>query len=239
LFLFEQRTIIQDMNKVNFTDLSAEIAVGASRTDVTAKLREAEGPISVAQVASRTGLHINTARFHLDGLVSDGVATRTVEDRGTRGRPRVLYTSRDAGGPRSFGLLAQMLTALVASLDGANGAALGVGRTWGRNLVDRVATAPSPDLDESLARFSTLLDAIGFQPEIARSPDGKVEVRLHHCPFREVAERHADVVCALHLGLMQGALSQLHAPVEVLPLKPFVTPNLCTAPLRLLPASTG
>ncbi|HUW77348.1 MAG TPA: hypothetical protein VMV52_01200 [Candidatus Nanopelagicaceae bacterium] len=225
------------MNQVSFTDLTAEIAVGASRSEVIVKLREAEGSISVAQMAKRTGLHINTARFHLDGLVSDGLALRTVETSRTRGRPRVLYTSRDADGPRSFALLAQMLTALVAALDGTSGVALNVGRTWGRNLVDRVSPEDQLDLDDGLARFKALLEAIGFQPEIARLPGGQAEVRLHHCPFREVAERHADVVCTLHLGLMQGALSQIGAPVEALPLKPFVTPNLCTSRLRALPKS--
>jgi predicted ArsR family transcriptional regulator len=236
LFLLRRWSIIHGMSQVSFTDLTAEIAVSASRKDVIEKLRSAEGPLSVAQLAKRTGLHINTARFHLDGLVCDGLATRKVEARGTRGRPRILYISRDGQGPRSFGLLAQLLTALVASLDGASQATLAIGRAWGGNLVNEMSPEPPVDLDEALVRFSALLEAIGFEPEIVKPSPKKVEVRLHHCPFREVAELHAEVICNLHLGLMQGALSQLHAKVEALPLSPFVTPNLCTATLRLLPA---
>jgi predicted ArsR family transcriptional regulator len=236
LFLLSQWSIIHGMSKVSFTDLTAEIAVSARRKDVIAKLREAEGPMSVAQLAKETGLHINTARFHLDGLVADGLARRKIEDSGTRGRPRVLYISQNPDGPRSFGLLATLLTAIVASLDDAGEATLVIGRSWGRNLVKEIAPGPPGDLEENLVSFSALLDAIGFEPEIVRSSTSNVEVRLHHCPFREVAELHAEVVCTLHLGLMQGALSQLRAPVEALPLKPFVKPNLCTATLRLLPA---
>jgi predicted ArsR family transcriptional regulator len=48
-----------------------------------------------------------------------------------------------------------------------------------------------------------------------------------------VAEKHTDVVCAIHLGLMQGALEELRAPVETTSLEPFVTPRLCVAHLQM------
>jgi predicted ArsR family transcriptional regulator len=231
---------MQNVNEVSLTDLTAEIAVGVRRAEVVAKLQTAEEPLTVAQVANRTGLHVNTARFHLDGLVADHLATRTVEARATPGRPRILYRIRLGGsGPRSFGLLAEMLAGLVASLEGARGSAIEVGRTWGRNLVDRVAPLQPLDLDAALETFKELLNAVGFQPEIITSSGDSVEVHLHHCPFREVAETHTEIVCALHLGLMQGALSELRAPLQAESLKAFVTPNLCTAPLRLLPADTA
>jgi predicted ArsR family transcriptional regulator len=42
--------------------------------------------------------------------------------------------------------------------------------------------------------------------------DGRqYQVYLHRCPFREVAQHHQDMVCSLHLGLMQGALDQMRA----------------------------
>jgi predicted ArsR family transcriptional regulator len=231
---------MQNVNEVSLTDLTAEVAVGARRAEVIAKLQAAQEPLTVAQMAKRTGLHVNTARFHLDGLVGDGLATRTVEERATPGRPRILYTIRLGGlGPRSFGLLAEMLTGLITSLAGAPRAAIDVGRSWGRDLVDRVAPAQPFGPDSALANFKKLLDAVGFQSEIVTSNVGSVEVQLHHCPFREVAERHTDIVCALHLGLMQGALSELGASLKAESLNPFVTPNLCTAPLRLLPPVTS
>jgi predicted ArsR family transcriptional regulator len=186
----------------------------------------------VPEVAELTGLHVNTARFHLDGLVADGLAERGVEDRATPGRPRILYAaSAAAPGPRSFGLLAEMLTGLVASLDGAGPAAVEAGRAWGRHLVERPPPSQRIDADDATARLNRVLDAIGFQPQLRRDGEHD-EVRLHHCPFREVAERHTDVVCALHLGLMQGALGELQAPLEAESLEPFVTPNLCVGRLR-------
>ena len=55
------------------------------------------------------------------------------------------------------------------------------------------------------------------------------QLRLRRCPFREVAENHQDVVCPLHLGLMQGALAQMRAPVTADRLEPFAEPSLCIA----------
>ena len=181
------------------------------------------------EVADRTGLHVNTARFHLDALVAGGLAVRRNEPREAPGRPRVLYTAEGTfPGPRSFGLLAEMLTGLVATLDRPGPAAVDAGRQWGRQLVDRPPPTEQVDAADAIARLNRVLDEIGFRPEVRRGSDG-TEMRLHHCPFREVAERHTDVVCALHLGLMQGALDELRAPLQAASLEPFVRPDLCIA----------
>jgi predicted ArsR family transcriptional regulator len=67
-------------------------------------------------------------------------------------------------------------------------------------------------------------------PELVQSGKRR-EIWLRHCPFREVAEAHRDVVCAVHLGLMQGALAEMRAPLTADRLEPFVEPSLCVARL--------
>jgi predicted ArsR family transcriptional regulator len=223
------------MKTGSLTDQSVDTVFGVSRSDVIAKLRANGQPLSVAAIAELTGLHLNTARFHLDGLVQDRIATRIIEERDGPGRPRVLYSIRvGMSGPRSFGLLAEMLTGLIASLEGAVSTSLNVGQTWGRQLVERPVTGQPISANQALASLHGVLDAIGFQPEFSTSTEGNVEVRLHHCPFQEVAERHTNVVCALHLGLMQGALLELGAPIEADSVTPFVKTNLCTAAFRII-----
>lgn len=225
------------MTPTTLVDPPAQLPSGGRRAEVLALLRSSESSLSAADVAESTGLHLNTARFHLDGLVDEGLATRTAEPRDTPGRPRILYFAEGpAPGPRSYGLLAEMLTGLVASLDDAGPAAVEAGRAWGRHLVERPAPSQRVDAKEAVARLDRVLDAIGFQPESLATKKG-TEVRLHHCPFREVAERHTDVVCAIHLGLMQGALGELHAPVEATSLEPFVNPQLCIARLQVAEAA--
>jgi predicted ArsR family transcriptional regulator len=213
-------------------DPGGQPAVSGRRAEVLAQLRDAGGPLSVAEVADSAGLSPNTARFHLDGLVDDGLVERAPEERATPGRPRMLYTVRAAaGGPRSYALLAEMLTGLVASLPGAGSTARDAGRAWGRHLVERAAPSERIDADEAVARLNRLLEAVGFAPEVRRDRD-ETDVVLHHCPFEEIARDHTDVVCAIHLGLMQGALDELGAPVRATALEPFVTPTRCVARLR-------
>jgi predicted ArsR family transcriptional regulator len=227
------------MTTTSLTDPANEVTVSGRRAEVLARLRDADRPLTVTDVAALTGLHVNTARFHLDALVSEGLAERSAEERDVPGRPRILYTARgELPGPRSYGLLAEMLTGLVASLADAGPAATEAGRAWGRHLVERAAPSQRVDAADAVARLNRVLDAIGFQPEVRRGKSNKdIEVRLHHCPFREVAERHTDVVCEIHLGLMQGALGELQAPVEAMSLEPFVSPNLCVARLRAAKAA--
>jgi predicted ArsR family transcriptional regulator len=216
----------------SLVDAPAAAATRRRREQVLGLLRSSAAALSAADVAQASGLHVNTARFHLDALVDAGLAERTSEPRDQPGRPRILYTSQGpAPGPRSYGLLAEMLTGLVASLPDAGPAAVGAGQAWGRHLVERAAPSERVDATAALARLNRVLDAIGFEPEVRTSKKG-TEVRLHHCPFREVAEKHTDVVCAIHLGLLQGALSELRAPVEATSLEPFVTPTLCVARLQ-------
>lgn len=195
-------------------------------------LRQADQPLSVAEVAEAMGLHVNTARFHLDGLVEDGLAERTTEPRETPGRPRILYSSEGPSlGPRSYELLAEMLTGFVSSLADTGPGTVELGKAWGRHLVERSAPSERVDADEAVVRLDRMLDAVGFQPE-SHATDSGVEVHLQRCPFREVAEKHTDVVCAIHLGLMQGALEEIDAPVAATTLEPFVTPHLCVAHLE-------
>jgi predicted ArsR family transcriptional regulator len=219
------------MRGATLTDAPPEFPSGARRTDVLAQLRQAGRPLSVAEVAEAMGVHVNTARFHLDGLVDEGLAERTSEPRDTRGRPRILYTSEGAApGPRSYELLAEMLTGLVSTLEEDGSATVKLGKMWGRHLIERPAPSERVDANEALVRLEGLLEKVGFQPEVCPSGEG-VEVRLRHCPFREVAQKHTDVVCAIHLGLMQGALDELGAPITATSLEPFVTPQMCVAHL--------
>lgn len=213
-------------------DAPAPVTAGSRREQVLGLLRASDQPMSAAEVAESTGLHLNTARFHLDCLVEDRLAQRTSEPREVPGRPRILYTAEGpAPGPRSYGLLAEMLTGLIASLKDAGPAAVDAGKAWGRHLVERKAPSERVDAAEAVDRLNRVLDAVGFEPEARKSKQGS-EVRLHHCPFREVAEKHTEVICALHLGLMQGALEELNAPVQATSLEPFVGPSLCVARLQ-------
>lgn len=118
-------------------------ALQRRRDDLLSRLQKAGRPLSAAEVAELPGLHLTTARFHLAAMVGEGLVEQATEPRTTPGRPRVLYAARAGAklGPRSYGLLAEMLVELVASLPTSGAAPVETGRAWGRHLVER--SAPS------------------------------------------------------------------------------------------------
>ncbi|MFJ8581018.1 helix-turn-helix transcriptional regulator [Micromonospora sp. NPDC093277] len=213
-------------------------ALGRSRGQVLEVLRAAGEPVAVQDVAERSGLHRNTARFHLDGLVEAGLAEREAEDRSLPGRPRIVYratASNVSVGQRSYRLLAEMLTSLVTdTLPEPDRAAVTAGEAWGRYLADRPAPSKRIDAAEGVRRLSAVLADAGFAPGEPADPANPV-IPLRHCPFREVAEQHRDVVCSLHLGLMRGVLAEVRAPLVADRLEPFVQPSLCLAHLVPIP----
>lgn len=211
------------MSRSGLVDPSAP-QISARRRAVLTRLREAAVPVAAEEVAEAAGLHANTARFHLDALVEDGLADRAPEKRITPGRPRVMYVARfEASDQRSYGLLSEMLTGVVAGLAGAHEVAVDAGRTWGRSLAE-----PGEPLTELVRVFTE----IGFDPKVEPGDGDVTEIHLRHCPFVEVAARHTEIVCGLHRGLMEGVLEELGDDMAAESLEPFVASRLCVARVR-------
>jgi predicted ArsR family transcriptional regulator len=209
--------------------------LGRSRADVLDMLRAADGPLGVREVAHRMGLHPNTVRFHLEALAEAGLAVRETEDRETPGRPRIGYRAAadGPGGRRRYGLLAEMLTSLIAGTMPAPGkAAEDAGREWGAYLTEQPPPYQKLSAQQAIGKLTAVMEELGFSPQAeAGDGDGQSRLCLRRCPFREVAERHQDVICSLHLGLMRGALDRMRAPLTADRLDPFVEPSLCVARL--------
>lgn len=209
------------------------------RRDVILQLLRASAePRSIASVADELGVHPNTVRFHIDALARAGRVDQVLGDSAGRGRPPILFRASrrmDPTGPTNYQLLATILTGYVARSPDALGIAAQLGRSTGPALV---ATSPQhrpPSKTRAVAELVEFLAELGFAPE---PPDGRRtrEIRLRHCPFQNLAENHGEVICSVHMGLMQGALTAMRAPFTVDRLDPFVEPDLCVA--HLAPART-
>jgi predicted ArsR family transcriptional regulator len=203
------------------------------RDDVLAAVRGAASATTITAIADQLGVHPNTVRFHLEGLVADGRVECVEPDVKRQGRPPQLYRAirgMDPGGPRHYRLLAEILTLGLAGDHDATAKALEAGRAWAQR-VTKPGRKPS-GARTSINRLIGLLDELGFAPQRLRSRD-EVQIGLRHCPFLELAEDSAAVVCPIHLGLMQGALSAWDAPVSVDRLEPFAEPDLCITHLTI------
>jgi predicted ArsR family transcriptional regulator len=223
--------------------MHAALAV-ASRAALMDALTKSERPLDTAELAEASGLHLSTVRFHLKVLTAAGLLTREQEARQTRGRPRILYTpaGTEDPAPQGYRLLATLLaTHWAGSPDERSESAERAGRAvaW-EHLPSARENPPSenpasenpPTAAESIARVLDLFNTLGFQPDAVR--DGaEIQLGLNACPFRDIALLNPEVVCALHLGLLRGALAESDAPLTVRDLQPFVEPTRCVANIHV------
>jgi predicted ArsR family transcriptional regulator len=208
-------------------------AESGRREQVLSVLRGSARPMSIVEIAERLDVHPNTVRFHLETLTERGRVERVAATSAGPGRPPLRFRVRpgmDPAGPRSYEMLARILVADLARDEEAPRRAERLGRAWGRGLVQPPAASPSAGL--ATDTLVGLLDDLGFAPE-RRGPADRPEIGLRHCPFLELADQHAEVVCPIHLGLMRGAMESLTRSVTVESLEPFVEPDLCVTQLAV------
>lgn len=228
------------MRKVDRAGVDGPIASRTSRARVLQMLRDSAHPLGVREVAEVLGVHPNTARVHLEGLVDADLAAPEQEKLDAPGRPRTVYAAVAAGtqiGQRNFSMLATILTGMVAmSVPDPVGISLEAGQAWGRYLSERPVPHQQVDAEQTLDRLQDILQEVGFDPDSDRKDEAAIHdvgvpraLRIRNCPFREVAKSHPQIACAIHLGLMQGALEEMDSPLTVDRLEPFVQPTLCVA----------
>ncbi len=115
------------------------------------------------------------------------------------------------------------------------GAALGVGHDVRDEGV--VARLAGDELDEpTLCRGqrqhlapadpTAAASRLGFSPQV--EPDA---VLLRTCPLLDAARRHPEVVCQVHLGLVDGALAAHEVTAPGARLEPFARPGACVLTL--------
>ncbi|UGT60155.1 helix-turn-helix transcriptional regulator [Nocardia asteroides] len=204
------------------------------RRRLLAILRGAEEPLDAQELARITGQHVTTVRFHLDVLTRESLVRQFQQPPRGRGRPRIGYSAVQ----RSVGYqdLAQALAdQLGPDRRARTEAGIAAGRAWGAKLdagEERVET-----LDGAKDLSMTLSSELGFAPERDPGADTseQVQIRLTACPLRELARTHSDVVCGVHVGLLQEVLDRSGARDRVkVRMRPFVEPELCLARLELV-----
>ena len=211
---------------------------GARRHQILEAIYRSPAPLGASEIAAQVGIHPNTARFHLGALMAEGVIERTVEEPCGPGRPRVVYRARPGmarGGERRYQLLAEILLGCLPETASGHAAA-DAGHAWGEHVIGRAAPFQQVSQAEAVSRVLMLLDELAFAPEtLATGDDLPARVRLRHCPFLELAEHHRDIICPLHLGLIQGAFAGLASPVTATELIPFAEPDACVVHLAPAP----
>ena len=198
----------------------AALASAARRRVLDALTRSAVA-LDAQGVADRLGLHVTTARFHLDHLERAGLARRQADDTGRRGRPRILF--RAAGVARDESAREQMISVLATALGARRdetARSVEAGRRWADGL-------DTPDTDDATGTLVDAFDRLGFEPDVVGH-----DIRLHACPFRDAARAHPEVICSVHRGLIDRLLEQSGSGTSA-QLIPFVEPRLCVVALGM------
>jgi predicted ArsR family transcriptional regulator len=207
--------------------------LSASRLAILEQLRDQPEPLTQAALVRITGLHPNTVREHLEGLLRVGLVRRFAAQPQGRGRPAWLYETtpegdnEGAGGTSGeyAGLAAALAGTLAATSPDPRGDAVRAGEAWGRELVrNRGASDEAETPEDARDRVVTMLGDLGFAP---RREDDPAQVHLTHCPLLAAAHRHPEVVCGVHLGIVRGALLEYGATPDGAHLEPFARPGSC------------
>ena len=196
------------------------------RAAVLDALRNQPDPVGIDALAQTLARHPNTVREQVNWLVERGHVTRIRQPKDGRGRPSWLYQA--TGGRPGDAEYVELAAALAWRLQDASpdthAEATAAGRRWGAELVDRKGALDHPTPDEGRRWTVELMDELGYAPvadEEAR------EIVLHRCPLLQAAHRFPDVVCAVHLGMVQAALEHNGASAAEAELTPFSAPGEC------------
>ena len=203
-------------------------ALSASRAAVLDVLRDAPAPTTVGELEQRTSLHANTLREHLEALVARGLARRVRATPSGRGRPAWLYEAVEpevgTDGSEYAGLAATLAAHLHRTSSDPRQDAVVAGRAWGHDLARKAGPPAAPGAAEARRKVVAILDQVGFAPD---ADPRAATVRLTRCPLLETAKEYPDVVCGVHLGIVQGALEEYGADSSRSDLRPFSEPGAC------------
>ncbi|HRW17451.1 MAG TPA: helix-turn-helix domain-containing protein [Dermatophilaceae bacterium] len=191
-----------------------EPELDGTRVTVLAHLARRRRPVTVAALSERMTAHSNTIRGHLDALAQAGLVESAPLPVSGRGRPTRGYTATDSGRSAlrrrarqsdstlgaEYAALAVAFTEHLAARPDAGATARAVGRAWGERLAAQPRGIPD-------AEPTALLGELGFGP-VADPAAGPRAVQLRTCPLLDVAREHPEVVCGVHLGLVDALLER-------------------------------
>lgn len=161
-----------------------------------------------AEVAKKMGMHVNTARGHLDELVNAGAVRVVTAPAQGRGRPSLIFQVRVPDNRSVAEEYVTLISVLIKALadkeqlnDYASEQARELGREWAK-------TAASSHGAEALGSLHRMMREMGFDPVTSAEQfdqEGRTDVELHACPFVTAGVEPSPYVCAIHDGYLEQA----------------------------------
>lgn len=162
-------------------------------------VRESTGPLDAHHLADALDLHVTTIRFHLSGLVDEGLVRTQALPAEKVGRPRTGYVA--VREPSYTDLVALLAARIGGSAAERERKAVEVGDDWAGIL----GFAPKPTTDAGALVIESL-EQLGFETRTATNAFGTHSITLCTCPLAEIARSNPEVVRGIQRGLIQRVL---------------------------------
>ncbi|GAA3766374.1 helix-turn-helix domain-containing protein [Microbacterium kribbense] len=173
----------------------------------------------LVELVEATGLHENTVREHLQRLIESGYVVPRPEPRTTRGRPRMRYSAVSGADAPSSPVAQRKVRAAAERGD------------LMRRMMPWTDTPALPEAaHHQLDALLEDLQEAGFEPVV---DPAALTVDLSPCEHTREHPEHRDALCAVHVGLMRGVLTEAGGPLEVEGLLPTCDPAQCHVQLTL------
>ena len=173
---------------------------------------------TIGDLCAATGLHPNTVREHLQRLIEGGYVIQATEHRTTRGRPRTLYSAVTGAADASSPIARDKAKAAAVRGDLL------------RRVLPASASALGREATYQLDALIEHLEESGFESVV---DDEQLTVDLSPCPHAAGRAEDRPMLCSVHLGLMQGVLTEAGGPLTAEAVRASAVPADCTVQLRL------
>lgn len=220
------------------TDLFPEsLRLSPKQREVLSALQEFPDGARATEIAAKLGMHVNTARGHLEELMAQQAVSSVTAPAKGRGRPSLIFQVRvpdNRSVAREYLSLIEVLTASLGDPARPDAESLerarDIGRQWAGHMLARDQTAGS--VQEALGPLFHRLRDMGFDPSVTEETTGQsphAELALHSCPFVADQLPPSPYVCAIHEGFIREVTGG-SGPVRV-ELAPFAAAGECTVRL--------
>lgn len=197
------------------------LSLSQRQRDVLDTVASFEDGAKIQELAATLGMHINTARGHLDELLErKAIQTVPAPSKG-RGRPSLVYRSRipdNRAVASEYVTLIRILAQRLADDNASLELAREIGLEWGQVMHKTCNPRKTPAI---LARRLRLM---GFDPI-----EHEDELRLYSCPFITGNEKPTSFLCAVHDGMLQALVLNTDLDVS---LEPDEDPTYCAVKIN-------
>lgn len=177
------------------------------------------GAMTLATISEAFELSPETLRSHLRDMEAEGIVERDGVRRHGRGRPEVIYRlSQEAERlfPQREGEVLGELAAFLIQSGREDLIQAFFAEQMARRRAEALRRVEGLEGRARVEEIADIMTEEGFMAEVGTSADGEPELRLCHCPIRELVKA-SPIPCKAEIGLVRELLGEELSRNEYIP----------------------